>query len=339
MSIDPTSLPFISVIIPTYNRHDSLLCTLQTLDRQTYPPERFEVIVVDDGGSDGTAEVTRQSYSFQLCYVHQANQGAAVARNRGAAEAHGDLLIFLDDDITVTPQFIESFEVELAYDRPTIAVGVLRPPQWQERQVFRDLYAQITATGTDPDIAFTDCLSGIFAVKREHFWQVGGMQDVAGDGRTAWGDVDFGYRAHQLGYRFRRAAGAIGYHDDRAIQNLVTYCRIQEKASQQAVHLFQKYSDLKVYIPMFRDKSPVSWREDPPTLIVRKLARQVVSSRLAMWAMKTVVSPLERCAPGTKLLALLYRWIVSAHIYRGYRVGLREAARKEAGMQDDLGTP
>lgn len=324
MSAEP--LPFVTVIIPTYNRRDSLLRTLDSLARQTYPAERFEVIVVDDGGSDGTEAIVHRTFPFALRYVRQENQGAAVARNRGASEARGDILIFLDDDITVTPEFISAFQAELSSSTPTVAVGALRPPAWPDRRVFRDLYAQVTATGLQPDIGFADCLSGIFAVKRDDFKRIGAMQDVAGDGRTAWGDVDFGYRAYRLGYRFRRAVGAIGYHDDRAIQDLTTYCRVQEKASQQAVLLFRKFPDLQAHIPMFRDKGPIAWRHDQPALILRKLARQIASSPPAMWAMERSVPLLERYAPNSKLLALFYRWIISGYIYRGYRDGLRDLA-------------
>jgi len=319
----PTQIT-VSVIIPTYNRKESLLRTLESLARQTYPTERFEVIVVDDGGMDGTESITERNFPFALRYLRQENQGAAVARNEGAQNAQGDILIFLDDDITVAPSFVTSFDHELTHDFPTVAIGVLHPPEWQDRQIFRDLYAQITATPLEPDLTFTDCLSGIFSVKREHFWQIGGMQDVAGDGRTAWGDVDFGYRAYQQGFRFRRALDAVGYHDDRAIQNLTTYCRVQQKASQQAVRLFQKHPDIQTHIPMFRDKGPIAWKEDSPRLILRKLARQVAALRPVMWAMEKLIPILERHAPASTALRLLYRWIISGHIYRGYREGLQK---------------
>ncbi len=329
------SLPFVSVIIPTYNRKESLLRTLDSLARQTYPADRFEVIVVDDGGSDGTEAVAQQSFPFALRYIRQKNQGAAAARNRGAAEARGEIFIFLDDDITVVPGFIGAFQAELTQTAPTVAVGALRPPAWPDKRIFRDLYAQITATGDQPDISFADCLSGIFAVKREDFHRIGAMQDVAGDGRTAWGDVDFGCRAHRLGYRFRRAVDAIGYHDDRAIHDLATYCRVQQKASQQAVLLFSKYPDLQAHIPMFRDKGPIAWRQDPPALILRKLARQVASSRPAMWALEQLAHILEQRYPSPSLLRPLYRWIIGGYIFRGYREGLREYASVRQKKMDN----
>jgi len=60
LQTDNRVLPHVSVIIPTYNRKDSLLRTLDSLSRQTYPAECFEVIVVDDGGCDGTEVVARR---------------------------------------------------------------------------------------------------------------------------------------------------------------------------------------------------------------------------------------------------------------------------------------
>ncbi len=316
------SPPFASVIIPTYNRKDSLRLTLDSLAHQTYAADHFEVIVVDDGGSDDTASVMPKRPLFALRYVRQQNQGAAAARNRGAVEARGEILIFLDDDIRVVPEFIEAMVAALDAPQPTVAVGSLQPPEWEKSHPFRDRYARLTASAPEEEIAFVDCLSGIFAVGREDFWRIGGMQDVAGDGRTAWGDVDFGYRAQRLGYRFRRAVQAMGRHDDRAISDLATYCQVQEQASQQAVILFEKYPDLSHQIPMFRDKTPIDWREDALPLILRKLARQALSSPPAMGFMQSAVLHLERHAPSSRALDLLYRWIISGCIYRGYRRGL-----------------
>jgi glycosyltransferase involved in cell wall biosynthesis len=321
---EPSACVDTSVIIPTYNRKASLERTLESISRQTYPSARFEVIVVDDGGQDGSGSVAQNEYPFILYYLRQSNRGAAAARNYGAAAARGEVLIFLDDDINVSPQFVESLRAELAHVQPTVAVGMLRPALWRDRKIFRDLYGELTTTGSVADIAFVDCLSGIFAVRRAHFEQIGGMQDVANDGRTAWGDVDFGYRAYLLGFRFRRALQAVGYHDDRAIQDLETYCRVQEKAGQHAVSLFAKHPMLANHIPMFRDKLPVDWRRDSPLLIARKLARQIISSRPSISVMTRSVPVLERNAPRSKVLVLTYRWILSGYIYRGYRQGLRD---------------
>ena len=71
--------PEISVIIPTYNRKASILRTLESLGQQTLAADCFEVVVVDDGGSDGTDALAQLTYPFRILYVRQTNQGSAAA--------------------------------------------------------------------------------------------------------------------------------------------------------------------------------------------------------------------------------------------------------------------
>ena len=88
-----------SVIVPTYNRADILRECLEALERQTVAPEHFEVIVVDDGSSDGTSAVCREFRSgFALRYLRQTNAGAGAARRRGVQHSRGKFLLFINDD-------------------------------------------------------------------------------------------------------------------------------------------------------------------------------------------------------------------------------------------------
>jgi glycosyltransferase involved in cell wall biosynthesis len=87
--------PLISVIIPTYNVARYVSCAVESALAQSYRP--LEVIVVDDGSTDGTAEALKP-FGRQIRNVYQPNQGPAVARNRGIREATGPWLAFLDAD-------------------------------------------------------------------------------------------------------------------------------------------------------------------------------------------------------------------------------------------------
>lgn len=96
--------PEVTVVIPTWNRAGSLRRALDSVFAQTRPPD--EVIVVDDGSSDGTRRMVREGYP-RASYLFQENRGVAAARNRGAEKAGGDWLAFLDSDDEWLPRKLE----------------------------------------------------------------------------------------------------------------------------------------------------------------------------------------------------------------------------------------
>src|SRR5579862_952434 len=106
---DDTIAPVeISVVIPTFNNCDVLRRTIEALTRQTLPPSAYEIVVADDGSTDGTramvAEARRGPVAIQ--YVVQANGGRSAARNRGARAARGRVLLFIDADIWSAPALL-----------------------------------------------------------------------------------------------------------------------------------------------------------------------------------------------------------------------------------------
>jgi len=88
--------PKVSVVIPTYKRAVQVQKAIDSVLSQTFSD--LEVIVVDDGSSDGTGQTLGQVYGDRIRYYAQANQGVSVARNRGVAEARGEWIAFLDSD-------------------------------------------------------------------------------------------------------------------------------------------------------------------------------------------------------------------------------------------------
>jgi L-malate glycosyltransferase len=96
--------PTVSVVIPTFNRAAWLSETVASVLAQTISP--LEIIIVDDGSTDGTGELCR-SFPDPVRYLYQENAGVAAARNRGAAEAKGEWLAFLDSDDLWTPDKLE----------------------------------------------------------------------------------------------------------------------------------------------------------------------------------------------------------------------------------------
>lgn len=102
--------PLISVVIPTYQHATSLPKCLASIFAQTYQP--LEIIVVDDGSTDDTQEVLA-SYTDRITIVKQANAGSNPARNRGLQEAKGELVIFCDADVTMSPKMLETMHQAL----------------------------------------------------------------------------------------------------------------------------------------------------------------------------------------------------------------------------------
>jgi len=98
----------ISVVIPTYNEKGVFEDCIESLGNQTYPD--FEIIVVDDGSSDGTLEILSnlQKNIPDLNFFKQKHGGAGAARNLGASHASGDILVFVDADMTFDKDFLET---------------------------------------------------------------------------------------------------------------------------------------------------------------------------------------------------------------------------------------
>jgi glycosyltransferase involved in cell wall biosynthesis len=102
----PRNRPAVSVIIPTYNRAHLIGRAVKSVLDQTY--QNFELIVDDDGSSDGTERVIRDFHDERIVYIrHKENRGAPAARNAGIKAARGNYIAFLDDDDEWLPEKLE----------------------------------------------------------------------------------------------------------------------------------------------------------------------------------------------------------------------------------------
>lgn len=115
-----TESPFFSIIIPTYNRAEFIGKTLESVLSQTYTD--FEVIIVDDGSTDGTQEIVESLKDERIRYIYQENGERGKARNTGMAIANGNYLTFLDSDdllylhhLELASQNIEKYSFPFVY--------------------------------------------------------------------------------------------------------------------------------------------------------------------------------------------------------------------------------
>ncbi|QJC53929.1 glycosyltransferase [Paenibacillus albicereus] len=116
-----------SIILPSRDKHPLVLLTLFALERQSVPPDRYEVIVVDDASSDLTSGIPAAwSFPYRLRLLRsEAVLGRPAARNAGISVAEGEVLIFLDAEVLVGPGFVESHLRLHEQDGQLLASGVL----------------------------------------------------------------------------------------------------------------------------------------------------------------------------------------------------------------------
>jgi len=121
----------LSIEISTYNRKDVLQMVLERLAQQTYPADRFEVVVASDGSTDGTAEMVANMKSilpYRLRFVSHDHRGPGPTHNLGIREAKGELVLMLADDILADPQLVEEHVAthEVHPDESVVVSGRLR---------------------------------------------------------------------------------------------------------------------------------------------------------------------------------------------------------------------
>ena len=195
----------VSVIIPVYNGAAALPASLCALQRQTCPPD--EVIVVDDGSTDGSADVAR---GFGVCVISQRNAGPAAARNRGATVAQGDILLFTDADCVPAPDWVE--RMVIAFTDPAVAgaKGTYRTCQRElvarfVQAEYEDRYARMRLLQT---IDFVDTYSAGY--RRDVFLSSGGFDTSFPTASVE--DQEFSFRLAEAGHRLVFVPDAQVFH-------------------------------------------------------------------------------------------------------------------------------
>lgn len=197
----------ISVIIPVYNGAQTLPACLRALKKQTVSPEAFEIIVVDDGSTDGSALVAQQP---GVRVIRQNNAGAAAARNHGARVAQGELLLFTDADCVPAPDWVAQLSAPFADATVAGAKGVYQTAQTEltPRFVQMEYESKYERMADAETIDFVDTYSA--AYRREVFWAVGGF-DVTFPGASVE-DQEFSFRVAEAGHRLVFAPQAMVLH-------------------------------------------------------------------------------------------------------------------------------
>lgn len=197
----------ISIVVPAFNAEGTLGACLDALLEQTGLAEPCEVIVVDDGSTDGTADLARR-YPPPIRLVVQPHRGAAAARNRGAVAAEGALLLFTDADCRPRPDWAAAMARALA--RPGVAgvKGLFRSDQQAliarlVQAEYEEKEAQMMARS---QVAFADTAAAGY--RAEVFRAIGGFRTDM----QAVEDTELAFRLAAAGHTLVVAPDAVVYH-------------------------------------------------------------------------------------------------------------------------------
>lgn len=308
----------ISVIIPTYNREGMLPKTLEAYKHQTAASEILEVIVVDDGSTDGTGEGVAQTAvgsPFPIRYLRQENRGQGVARNLGIRSAEGDLILLGDDDIIPTPTLVaEHAAWHRKHPSPAVAVlgyvawsPELNPTPFMEWLAFDGALFGFGHLSPGGDVGFLFFYSCNVSLKKcfllEH-----GMFDE--DFHTyGYEDLELGYRLMKKGLRLLYNPGAIGYHYKR--MSFADVCRREEK--------------LKLAYEVFKTKVPAEARGEefngPTVSAGRRVARSLARWLAPAWAPFTFLLDTHIPLPRRAYREFYFRtipWMMARQRARGH---------------------
>lgn len=237
----------ISIVIPSYQRCESVREVLTALASQTVAPEQFEVIVSIDGSTDGTETMLSQiTVPYSLRWINGKQGGPGMARNRGAALANGEIVLFLDDDIIATPDLLAEHLSAHEENPGGVCLGQVRTQSacslspWEQylNQRYEEHYDKLNTPGYRP--LFWDCLSGNISLGRELLDRSGGFD--AEFAAFKHDDIEFGYRLAALRVQFAYRPGALGYH--RFVKSMEAGLRDAHAEGESAQRLANQYPDL-----------------------------------------------------------------------------------------------
>ncbi|HXE73383.1 MAG TPA: glycosyltransferase [Candidatus Nitrosotenuis sp.] len=246
--------PVVSVVVPTFNRCDTLSEVLPSLARQSFPREQYEILLCDAGSTDGTAELVRKLALPNLRWLPGDYSGRAAARNAGIRAARGRIVLFTDADIIADPELIAQ-HVRLHRTFPGDAVvgceiqvqsleeyqrARQEPQKWARHRPTRRL------------LPWHYFLTGNASALRSTLLQVGMFDEQF----TGYGheDLELGYRLVRFGVKIHYAPLAINYHWHPV--GLEERCARMRLAGRSTVRFYRKHRDLR--IPLLLGMNPLS---------------------------------------------------------------------------------
>lgn len=277
-------MKLISVIVPVYNLEQYIVDTIESVLAQTY--QHFELIVVDDGSTDRTAEICESFNEPQLKLIRQKNQGANAARNAGLRAAKGDYIAFLDGDDLWFPEKLAK-HIEHLEQSPEVGISYSQSAFIDEAGEQMGLYQMPKLT----DITIRDVLcrnpisNGSCAVLRQEVFEGIKFQDNL-DGTQQ----DFYWDEQLQGSQDLDCWFRIALQTDwkmEGIPEMLTLYRVNSNGL--SAKLLKKQESWEQVIEKTREYAPdevAQWENPARAYHLRYLARRAVTLRDGMTAVK-----------------------------------------------------
>jgi glycosyltransferase involved in cell wall biosynthesis len=240
--------PEVSVVIPTHNRLEVLTEVLSALVRQEGAPS-FEVVVVDDGSTDGTTEWLRgRSFDLQLRVLTQENRGPAAARNTGVVVAAGHWVAFLGDDTVPAVGWLAAHRAAHRRHGDDLHLAVIGYTGWHPRMRLTPFLRYINEHGLqfgyalirDPeDVPFNFFYTSNLSLPRDLL--LAEPFDLRFP-HAAWEDIELAYRLKKRGLHMIYEPAASVAHDHPT--DLARFAARQERAGYNAVVFYRLHPDL-----------------------------------------------------------------------------------------------
>ncbi|MBX7174987.1 MAG: glycosyltransferase [Pyrinomonadaceae bacterium] len=312
----------VSIIIPTHNRLEKLRETAEKLRLQDFSVADYEIVVVDDGSNPPVTFEKDFMVSPNVRIIRLEGEERSVARNTGAREAKGELLIFVDDDITTKPDFVKNHWQAHQEFVNALAIGEILLPQETKNTPFGRFRQKLEQTNIPRQRGLVAeknfCAAANASIKRELFLQLKGFDTTISSSE----DQDFALRHTSQGGKIVFLPEAEVIHRDNAL-DIRGYCQRNEWGSRLMKPFYQRYPDLSINIERERINGLVKWGKEPFSNSLRKLLKAIIASKLSVAILFKLTDLLEKLAPDSSILEKLYRILLGAHIFRGYRKAIK----------------
>jgi cellulose synthase/poly-beta-1,6-N-acetylglucosamine synthase-like glycosyltransferase len=205
--------PYVSIVIPTYNRGAKLSRCLDSLFNQTYPKDRYEVIIINDGSKDNTEEVLRDYEKKASCgfiWDTQKNQGIAVATNTGISRSKGEFICFTGDDCIPENNWIE--QLITGFDNDLIGAVGGKVVSYQTNTPIQQFIEDAHVLDQETFIKRNTLITGSAAYRKQVLVDIKGFDNFL----IACVDLDISIKTQILGYKLKYIPDAVVYHDHPA---------------------------------------------------------------------------------------------------------------------------